>query len=613
MWTDNETDKDFLNFTGIAGTVAKMIVKADGAPVSIGVSGSWGVGKSSMIQLIKASMAKQPDAEKYVFVVFNGWLYQGYDDARASLMEVIGNILVAEAEKRKTGLDKAKDFVDRIDWFRAAKLGLNGGISLALGLAPVGLIGEGLRLGNDYLTGNVDQSTVDGTKAVAGEIAEGSKGLLKPKVRRTAPSEIHALRKSFEDALEALGIRLVVLIDDLDRCLPETTISTLEAIRLFLFMKNTAFVIAADDKMIKHAVKSHFGDVGEDVTTNYFDKLIQQGVSVPPLGLQEVRAYISMLFVEDSTLAATAKDELRKKVAQQLMESWQGKRVDRAFFQKAHPGLPPELIARLGTADRLAPFMTSAVNVHGNPRLIKRFLNALSMRMSISQEQGVGVDEAVLAKMLLFERCGDPKAYAMLTSAVVNSDNGTAKFLDDLEGYARIGKHDALTAPWNGEFEKDWLILDPPLKGMDLRGILYVSREHAPIISAQDRLSSEAAELLPALLAKPKHAGSLKARLQGLSKPELSVFMEKLLGRAVQEQSWGTPDILDACLVIAEIDELQGASLAGFLMERPPGQIKASIVPKIGAVAWAAPVLAKWKSMQGISTQVKKAIEQQKG
>ena len=31
MWTDNETDKDFLNFTGIAGTVAKMIRKADGA------------------------------------------------------------------------------------------------------------------------------------------------------------------------------------------------------------------------------------------------------------------------------------------------------------------------------------------------------------------------------------------------------------------------------------------------------------------------------------------------------------------------------------------------------------------------------------------------------
>lgn len=66
---------------------------------------------------------------------------------------------------------------------------------------------------------------------------------------------------------------LVVLIDDLDRCLPETTISTLEAIRLFLFLKNTAFVIAADNDMIKHAVRRHFEGVEDDLlVTNYFDK-----------------------------------------------------------------------------------------------------------------------------------------------------------------------------------------------------------------------------------------------------------------------------------------------------------------------------------------------------
>lgn len=38
MWTDNETDKDFLNFGGTADTVAEIIVSAQGAPVSIGVS-----------------------------------------------------------------------------------------------------------------------------------------------------------------------------------------------------------------------------------------------------------------------------------------------------------------------------------------------------------------------------------------------------------------------------------------------------------------------------------------------------------------------------------------------------------------------------------------------
>jgi KAP family P-loop domain len=52
MWPDNETELDFLNFTGVADTVAEIIVQANGSPISIGVSGAWGLGKSSMIRLM---------------------------------------------------------------------------------------------------------------------------------------------------------------------------------------------------------------------------------------------------------------------------------------------------------------------------------------------------------------------------------------------------------------------------------------------------------------------------------------------------------------------------------------------------------------------------------
>lgn len=91
MWPDNETEQDFLNFSGVAGTVAEIVVQANGRPISIGVSGAWGVGKSSMIRLIRKSLVDRGDAENaaFVFVEFNAWLYQGYDDARAALMEVI--------------------------------------------------------------------------------------------------------------------------------------------------------------------------------------------------------------------------------------------------------------------------------------------------------------------------------------------------------------------------------------------------------------------------------------------------------------------------------------------------------------------------------------------
>ena len=59
MWPDNETEKDFLNFSGVAGTVAEIITQATGRPTSIGISGSWGAGKSSMIKLVRAALAEK--------------------------------------------------------------------------------------------------------------------------------------------------------------------------------------------------------------------------------------------------------------------------------------------------------------------------------------------------------------------------------------------------------------------------------------------------------------------------------------------------------------------------------------------------------------------------
>src|SRR3546814_12119851 len=118
------------------------------------------------------------------------------------------------------------------------------------------------------------------------------------------------------------------------------------------------------------------------------------------------------LFIGNNDLPNVTKEKIRAGFCAQLRQTWQGKRVDRAFVQSLHDSFPDELVGKLDTADRLAPLMIGATGISGNPRLIKRFLNALAIRMTISKAQGVGVDEAVLAKLLLFERLADPKAYA---------------------------------------------------------------------------------------------------------------------------------------------------------------------------------------------------------
>jgi predicted KAP-like P-loop ATPase len=601
MWTDNETDRDLLNFTGVAQSIAELIIQANGKPISIGVSGAWGIGKSSMIQLTKTALRDREgkgSETEFVFVDFNAWLYQGYDDARAALMDVIATKLQAVAEEKKTFQDKAKELLTRVNWYRVGRATASTIVTLASGLHPAGFIGGALNIAKSMF----------GKKEEGEKSGDGDEKWLKDKPDETPPQEIQALRDSFVDLLRELKVTLVVLIDDLDRCLPETTISTLEAIRLFLFMEHSAFVIAADQDMIKYAVKRHFQGVDNDtLVTSYFDKLIQVPIRVPTLGLQEVRAYLMMLFVDGSVLEHDDKERIREAIAQQLRESWQGKRVDRNFVIGLMDNMPAELVTRLELAERIAPIMSDATMTSGNPRLIKRFLNALSIRMALGRAQGVKVKEEALAKLLIFERSGNSKAYAELMASVADNGGGKPALLKDWEAGIAAGKDIALPPPWDSDFLKLWLALDPPLADEDLRGALYVSREHAPLVSRDDRLSAAAIELIEAVLGKPALAERLQGKLNELPRSEISVVMDRVLERCRTETVWGAPDIIKAALAVTRVDEQQAMRFAAFLHELTPEVLKPAIVMAIKDEPWAKEVFEHWAGQ--VKGPMKAAIE----
>jgi predicted KAP-like P-loop ATPase len=302
------------------------------------------------------------------------------------------------------------------------------------------------------------------------------------------------------------------------------------------------------------------------------------------------------------------RDRLRNAICKQLSESWRGKRVDRALVELVLGKVPAVLAPKLEMAERLAPIMTKATGIAGNPRLIKRFLNALSIRMSIAQAHGVDVDETVLAKLLLFERLGDPKAYLQILQAVTEDGQGKAAFLVDWENQARAGTFKTMDAPWKEQFVTEWLTLPPALGNIDLRGALYVGREHAPLISPEDNLSLEGAELLTGLITSPKSSGSVIADLKKLPQRDVSIIMDRLLERARREEEWGTPEILDACIAVADAEPSQGERLARMLRERPLHQIKANIVPKISDYAWARDVFGYWEGAD-VALPVKRAIQ----
>jgi len=56
MWSDNEAKDDFLNFGVLAAVIAEIIKTNGDKPLSIGVSGAWGVGKSSTLELLSVEL-----------------------------------------------------------------------------------------------------------------------------------------------------------------------------------------------------------------------------------------------------------------------------------------------------------------------------------------------------------------------------------------------------------------------------------------------------------------------------------------------------------------------------------------------------------------------------
>lgn len=615
MWTDNETNRDFLNFRIVAATAAEMIAQAKGQPLSLGVSGGWGVGKSSMVRLIREELESRTDAP-FLMVDFNAWLYQGYDDARAALMETIARNLLTYAEEKKSSTDKVVALLKRVDWLRASGLAASAMASLTLGIPPIGIVGGIAKAAKGLGDGDVSEEDVAAATTAGTNVVDAGKRLIKPRPDTTPPKEINALREHFSETLKELGVTLVVFIDDLDRCLPQTAIATLEAIRLFLFLDNTAFVIAADDKMIRQAVRVHFKEVqlDDDLVTSYFDKLIQVPLRVPPLGTQDVRAYLMLLFIENSGLAQSQRDDLREKVCKQLGETWQGKRVDRGFVASLIPQCPTSLSAQLDLADRLAYLMTTANNIAGNPRLIKRFLNTLWIRLSIARAQKVPVDEAALAKMLLFERCGDAKAYGQLIKAINESPEGKPAFISSWEKQLVAGAEVDLPPEWNSDFAREWLTLQPAFADQDLRAAAYVSREHMPFITSMDQLSPEGLALLVALSEmKTATPTLLQDKLRALPKREVGIILSKLLDKARLVETWGVPPVLHACMAVANADPEQATVLGEFLRATVlPSRLDPSLIPILTDKTWAKPALESWASHKDTAPSVKKAITKEK-
>lgn len=609
MWHDNETSVDYLNFRIVAKACAQLIRDAGDEPVSIGISGGWGVGKSSLVRMIESEF--EAERAKYVVVTFNPWLYQGFEDARTALLQIVGDAVLQQAKSSTTLSKKAEGFLKRINLLRLAQLGGEVAATLITGV-PVGLIGKSM----SALVEAVGAESIGDGLAAAKEVPGSVKGLLNDAKPVSLPHEIQALRQSLEELLKELDITLIVFVDDLDRCLPATTIATLEAIRLLLFLRRSAFVLAADDTFVRGAVRVHFAGTGisDDMATSYFDKLIQIPLRVPRLGANETKAYIALLFLEracrERKLSDAAFGQAKQLVEERLRETWKNKNVDLTFLESLVPPGDANLAALMGLSERLAPMLLSSDAVLSNPRLIKRFLNTIFLRKALATPQGIDVDVSVLAKWHLLERCESDLADA-IGQQVSSADDGRVGLLKTAEEEAKKSES-RLSAPFSEKpFIKQWLQLPPALGDYDMRALLHLSRDSTVRDYGSDDLSAEGKALRDSLVAARAQNEALDDKIRAAGERQAALAMARAWEQKRSNRKWKLAEEVFILTEVCRIFPSAGPRAAALLAEAPTAQLGAGLVFLPKSSSWASESLGKWLLDSNTPASIKKIIEQE--
>lgn len=505
MWADNETALDYLGFTTHEQLIRDIVTNDRLLPVTVGVFGDWGGGKSSVLRMLQQQLDNE-DNEEYSDVAclyFSAWTFEGYDDAKSALLS---SILMQLGENKKFGPQvqgRIVRLLKLVDVMRLAQISLKWGSAPVAGfLAAAGWIDPQTAMTMGTIGTMVGASgSADTSKTAAPDIASVAKdvggtidwqGLKSQADPAAAQLTIREFREEFSSLIADTGLRsLVILIDDLDRCDPDRLVENLEAIKLFLNVPNTAFVIASDNLIMKHAIAHRYKAFESsnsqpptqgprDLVTDYIEKLIQIPYHLPKLSPNEIETYVTLLF-SDLYLPADKFERLLATCSEQRATNPNIAFGYQQTLQLFDNDVPEELREMLIWSNLIAPTITEGLK--GNPRQVKRFLNALLLRKRFAKLAGLTIRDDILVKLMILE-IAHPDRFEELYRWQVASQ-GYPDQLRTLETFANTLSDQAETEPldasltaWNIHSLQEWLRLQPnDLHEVDLRDYYWISRD----------------------------------------------------------------------------------------------------------------------------------------
>lgn len=346
---DTPTDMDWLGYEEFAAPIAERIANSneDNTPLTIGVYGEWGSGKTSFLKMVGKKLIEGDPKIQPIW--FNAWKYDKEDNLWAALIQSILEEIRINGYFLKRFWIRLQLWWRNLDFHSGAvsifKQFLSPIIHIILVVVVISLFrGWGKTTVADWLAGIVpdlvnakDAKTVTWViKAFAVGLAsiilvpEAAVALFDKQLRldfdkfrkkhgyREHIAFLDEFAKEFQHIVNITsnGRPLVIIIDDLDRCMPEKAVQVLEAIKLFVDVKNCVFLLAVDREIVEKAILTKYKDLIEHIKQhsvsadtlstflgeNYFEKIVQLPVTLPTLSPDDIENLIRHLCPDDKLL-----------------------------------------------------------------------------------------------------------------------------------------------------------------------------------------------------------------------------------------------------------------------------------------------------------------------
>ncbi len=260
IFTDNPIrfpEEDQFGFVPYAQILRDAIWHAEPLPLCVGIFGSWGSGKSSFMQMLQ-KLLERPQIRT---LWFNPWKYDKKEDLWSALIQTILHSIADAKDIGEEVKETTKKLARATAWLMLKK---------AVSTASAGLISEEhLEKMTEWFS-DKDQ---------------------------THYREINHFEEDFAEAVKKYthGGKLVIFIDDLDRCLPENAITVLESLKLFIGHAQCIFVLGMDHHVVEEGIKVRFGE--KKITLSgreYLDKIIQIPFFLPPVRPEKLEAVFNV-------------------------------------------------------------------------------------------------------------------------------------------------------------------------------------------------------------------------------------------------------------------------------------------------------------------------------